>query len=57
MDTFFASKKGGRLSRGHMCCQLFVTDKGFQYMVLMQRTLEVLQAIKEFAEKLGHQLP
>ena len=27
MDTFFATKKGGRSSRGHTCCQLFVTDK------------------------------
>ena len=24
MDTFFATKKGGRSSRGHTCCQLFV---------------------------------
>jgi hypothetical protein len=28
MDTFFATKKGGKSSRGHTCCQLFVTDKG-----------------------------
>ena len=27
MDTFFATKKGGQSSRGHTCCQLFVTDK------------------------------
>ena len=26
MDTFFATKKGGQLSRGHTCCQLFVTE-------------------------------
>ena len=33
MDTFFATKKGGQSSRGHTCCQLFVTDKGFIYVV------------------------
>ena len=35
MDTFFATKKGGRSCRGHTCCQLFVTDKGFLYVVPM----------------------
>jgi hypothetical protein len=25
MDTFFATKKGGKASRGHTCYQLFVT--------------------------------
>jgi hypothetical protein len=29
MDTFFATKKGGKSSRRRSCCQLFVTDKGF----------------------------
>ena len=33
MDTFFATKKGGTSSRGNTCCQLFVTDKGFIYVV------------------------
>ena len=38
MDTFFAtSKKGmGQSSRGHTCCQLFVTDKGFVYVIPMK---------------------
>ena len=53
MDTFFAAKKGGRSSRGHMCCQLFVMDNGFVYMVLMRRKSEVLQAIKQFAKEIG----
>ena len=53
MDTFFATKKGGQSSRGHMCCQLFITDKGFVYMVLMRRKSEVLQAIKQFAKEIG----
>ena len=37
MDTFFASKKGGQSSRGHTCCQRFVTDKRFIYVVPMKR--------------------
>ena len=38
---FFATKKGGQSSRGHTCCQLFVTDKGFIYVVPMKRKSEV----------------
>ena len=53
MDTFFATKKGGRSSRGHTCCQLFVTDKGFLYVVPMRRKSEVLQAVKQFAKEIG----
>ena len=53
MDTFFATKKGGRSSRGHTCCQLFVTDKGFLYVVPMRRKSEVLQALKQFAKEIG----
>jgi hypothetical protein len=33
MDTFFATKKAGKSSRQNTCCQLFVTDKGFVYVV------------------------
>ena len=53
MDTFFATKKGGQSSQGHMCCQLFVMDKGFIYVVPMRRKSEVLQAIKQFAKEIG----
>ena len=53
MDTFFATKKGGQSSRGHTCCQLFVTDKGFVYVVPMRRKGEVLQAMKQFAKEVG----
>ena len=42
MDTFFATKKGGTSSRGNTCCQLFVTDKGFIYVVPMKRKSKVL---------------
>ena len=53
MDTCFAMKKGGRSSRGHTCCQLIVTDKGFVYIVSMRRKSEVLQAIKQFTKEIG----
>jgi hypothetical protein len=45
MDTFFATKKAGKSSRGHTCCQLFITDKGFVYIVPMKSKTEVLQAV------------
>ena len=54
MDTFFATKKGGQSSRGHTCCQLFVTGKGFIDVVPMKRKSEVLLAIKQFAKELVH---
>ena len=53
MDTFFATKKGGQSSHGHTCCQLFITDKGFVYVVPMRRKSEVLQAIKQSAKGIG----
>jgi hypothetical protein len=53
MDTFYAAKHGGKSSRGRTCCQLFVTDKGFLYVVPMRRKGEVLQAIKQFAKEIG----
>ena len=53
MDTFFATKKGGQSSRGHTCCQLFVTDKGFIYVVPMKKKSEVLLATKQFAKEIG----
>jgi hypothetical protein len=53
MDTFFATKKAGKSSRGHNCCQLFVTDKGFVHVVPMKSKAEVLQAVKQFAKDIG----
>ena len=53
MVTFFATKKGGRSTHRHTCCQLFVTDKGFLYVMPMQRKSEILQAIKQFAKEIG----
>jgi hypothetical protein len=53
MDTFFATKKGVKSSRGHTCCQLFVSDKAFVYVVPMRHKSDVLQAVKQFAKEIG----
>jgi hypothetical protein len=52
MDTFFATKMGGRSSRGHTCCQSFATDKGFVYVVPMKRKWEVPLAMKHFPKEI-----
>ena len=53
MDTFFVMSKGGKSSRWNTCCQLFVTDKGFLYVVPMKQKSEVMQAVKQFAKEVG----
>lgn len=53
MDTFFATRKAGASSRGHTCCQLFVTDKGFVYVVPMPTKADVLKALKQFVKEIG----
>ena len=41
------------MSRGNACCQLFVADKGFLYVVPMKSQTEVFQAVKQFAKYIG----
>ena len=53
MDTFFATKNGGKSTRGNTCCQLFVTDKGYVYVVPMRSKSEVPQAVRQFAKEVG----
>jgi hypothetical protein len=53
MDTFYATQKANKSTRGNTCCQLFVTDKGFVYVVPMKKEADVLQAIKQFARVIG----
>ena len=53
MDTFFVSKKCGKSSRDSICCQLFIMDNGFVYVVPMKKKSEVLQAVKQFAKEVG----
>jgi hypothetical protein len=56
MDTFYATRKAGKSLRGNACCQLFVTDKGFVYVVPMKKESDVLQAVKQFAKEIGDAL-
>ena len=53
MDTLFATKKAGKSSQGHSCCQIFVEDKGFVYVVSIKLKAEVLQAVKKFLKEIG----
>eukprot|EP00957_Ditylum_brightwellii_P056804 4305211-Ditylum_brightwellii.AAC.1 len=53
MDTFFATKKAGKLSRGNSCCQLFVADKVFIHAIPMKTRSDVMQAVNEFAKVVG----
>jgi hypothetical protein len=53
MDTFFSTKKAGKSTRKKTCCQLFVTDKGFVYVVPMKSKANVLDAVKQFAKEIG----
>jgi hypothetical protein len=53
MDTFFATKKAGKSTRRNTCCQLFVTDKGFVYVVPLKSKSNVLDAVKQFAKEIG----
>ena len=53
MDTLFATKKGGKSSRGNTCCQLFITDKRFPHVVPMKRKSEEYMAVKMFAKEIG----
>jgi hypothetical protein len=51
-DTFFVTKKA-RSTRGHNCVQLFVSDKGFVYVVPMKSKGEFPYALKMFAKEIG----
>ena len=53
MDTFSAAKKGGKSSRGNTCCQIFVTDKGCVYVVLIRSKKDVVLVVKQFAKEIG----
>ena len=52
MDTFFVTGKAIS-QRGHKCMQLFVSDKGFVYVVPMKDQKEIPKALKEFAKEIG----
>jgi hypothetical protein len=53
MDTFFATKKAGKSRRNKTCCQLFVIDKGFVYVVPLKSKANVLDAVKQSDKEIG----
>ena len=53
MDAFFGTKKAVNSSRGHTCCQIFVTDNGFFCVFHMKSKSEVLQSVKHFSKEIG----
>ena len=53
MDTLIAAKKGGKSRRGNTCMQLFVTDKGYVYVVPMKHRRDAHKAMKMFLKRVG----
>ena len=53
IDTFFSTKTAGKYSQINTCCQLFVIDKVFVYVVSMKSKSEILQGVKKFAKEIG----
>ena len=55
MDAFFATRKMEKYLRGNQCLQLFVTDKGFVYVVPMKskNKYDILSTLKPFTKEIG----
>ena len=53
MDTFISMKNSGNSSRDYTWCQLFVTNKGFVYLVPMKSKYEFIQAVKQFSKEVS----
>ena len=52
MDTFFTTPKARKSPRGNTYCQLFVSDKGFVFVVPMKRKYKASLALKMFAKEI-----
>ena len=50
MDNLFANRKSGKYLIGHTWCQIFVTEKGFVYVVPIKSKVEVIQALNQFTK-------
>ena len=50
MDLIFSPKNAGKSLLGHTCCQLFVTNKCFDYVVPIKLKEEVLQEVQQFSK-------
>ncbi len=53
MDTFFATGKVGKTSRGFTMMQLFVSDKGYVFVVPMTSRTEIPSSVKMFCKAIG----
>ena len=51
-DTFFVTKRA-KYTRGNTCMQLFVSDKGFVFVVPMKSKEEFPLELKLFAKEIG----
>ena len=51
-DTLFATK-GAKSTRGNICAQIFVSDKGFRLLYPMKDQQSYFLALKEFAKDVG----
>ena len=54
MDNLFSTNKSGKSSQGHTCCQVFVRDKGFVYVVLLKSKYKLIQVVKQFYKEIGY---
>ena len=55
MDTFFATKKSAKSTRGNTFFQLFVADKSFVHVEPLRKRSELVHVLKSFAKKLESQ--
>lgn len=53
MDTMFASAKSGVTTRGNMCLQLFVTDRGFVFVCPLKAKRDLPHAMRLFFKRVG----
>jgi hypothetical protein len=55
MDTFFSSKKTGPTTRGYTCCQIFCTEFGHVFVVMMESKAgsNIAFALKKYFKTVG----
>ena len=55
MDNFFATRNMTKYLRGNRCCQLFITDKSFVYVlpIKSKNKDDILSALKPFTKEIG----
>ena len=55
MDTFFSAKKIGPSTRGHKCCQIFCTEFGHVFVVMLESKSgkDIAYALKKYFKTVG----